>query len=204
MRGPMVSGLVSQLVKNTRWGDLAYLLIDFPPGTGDIQLTLCQELELSGAVIVTTPQTLSYVDVVKGIEMFGDLKVPTLAIIENMSYFKCGSCDEKHQIFGPGHTKSLQEQFGIKTSFQIPLVPDISKFGDSGLPAVLALPDGIEFVDTYTSIAQAVITESVDSETRKRNTPKVFYSAKEGVVKINHPDPKKSKEINPRELRLAC
>ena len=146
MRGPMVSNLVSQLAGQTNWGELDYLVIDFPPGTGDIQLTLGQELSLSGAVIVTTPQKLSYVDVVKGIELFDSLKVPTLALVENMKYFKCGNCDKKHMIFGEGFNEQIEESYGIRNSIEVPIVQEIANMSDQGTPFVLTLPDSFDIV----------------------------------------------------------
>jgi Mrp family chromosome partitioning ATPase len=114
MRGPIVSNLVTQLVSNTLWGELDFLVVDMPPGTGDIQISLCQELNFTGGVVITTPQKLSFVDVVKGIEMFDELKIPILAVVENMSYFTCDKCSEKHYIFGKGYVDLLKNQFGIE------------------------------------------------------------------------------------------
>ena len=146
MRGPMASNLVAQLVGQTNWEDLDYLVVDFPPGTGDIQLTLGQELRLKAAVIVTTPQKLAYVDVVKGIEMFDSLKVPTIAVVENMAYYKCSSCDTKHRLFGTGYTQQLVDSFGIKNSFEVPILEDISAMSDAGTPFVLTLPESVPVV----------------------------------------------------------
>lgn len=124
-------------------------MIDFPPGTGDIQITLGQEINLKGAVIVTTPQKLAYVDVVKGIEMFDALKVPTISVVENMSYYRCKSCDVKHKLYGAGYTNQLKVSFGIKNSFEIPIMEEISQMSDSGTPFVLGLPESLEVVETY-------------------------------------------------------
>lgn len=132
IRGPMISSIVSTLFYNTMWGDLDYLIVDMPPGTGDIQITLGQEVKFNGAIIVTTPQSLSYVDVIKGIEMFDDLKVPSISIVENMAYFECDSCSEKHAIFGAGKIEQLKKQFGIKNSFELPLMKDVSNYSDLG------------------------------------------------------------------------
>ncbi len=121
MRGPIVTRYVQQLLMNTFWGELDYLIIDMPPGTGDVALTITQQVKLSGAVIVTTPQTLSLLDVSRGILMFEKVNVPVLGIVENMAYFQCPDCNNRHDIFG-AHAETLQKRFGIKILAQIPIL----------------------------------------------------------------------------------
>lgn len=125
LRGPMVSGFVQQVLKQTDWGKLDYLIIDMPPGTGDIQLTIVQQAALDGAIIVTTPHSLSLVDVARGILMFEKVHVPVLGLVENMSYFVCDNCDKKHYLFGT-KTRALKERFGIETLAELPMVNGIS------------------------------------------------------------------------------
>ncbi len=125
MRGPIISRYVQQIVHGTAWGKLDYLFIDMPPGTGDVQLTITQALRLSGAVIVTTRQTLSLVDVARGILMFERVNVPILGVIENMSYFVCDNCNKKHYIFGGSERSVLQERFGVETLAELPLLPEL-------------------------------------------------------------------------------
>ncbi|PIW61754.1 MAG: sodium:proton antiporter [Candidatus Omnitrophica bacterium CG12_big_fil_rev_8_21_14_0_65_50_5] len=121
MRGPMVTRYVQQLLLNTQWGELDYLLIDMPPGTGDVALTITQQVKLSGAVIVTTPQTLSLLDVSRGILMFEKVNVPVLGVIENMASFQCPDCHSTHEIFG-SHTETLKQRFGIEILARIPVL----------------------------------------------------------------------------------
>ncbi len=140
-RGPMVHGVIRQFLGDVLWGDLDYLVLDLPPGTGDAALTLTQAAPLSGAVIVTTPQEMSLIDARKGLKMFQRVKVPVLGIVENMSYFVCDGCDKRHTIFGEGGANRAAETLGVEVLAQLPLQPDVVSAGDSGKPTVLSAPD---------------------------------------------------------------
>lgn len=140
-RGPMVMKAVQQLLKDTEWGELDVLVIDMPPGTGDVQLTLVQTVPLTGAILVTTPQDLALLDVKKGAEMFKTVNAPLLGIIENMSYFICPDCGKQTEIFRRGGGEKESERLGIPLLGHIPLEPEVCDAGDSGVPLVLARPD---------------------------------------------------------------
>src|SRR3989338_1843217 len=137
MRGPIVTRYIQQIMLQTDWGELDYLIVDMPPGTGDVQLTITQSARLTGAVIVTTRQTLSLVDVARGILMFEKVSVPILGIVDNMAYFICGSCHTKHYLFGDEH--ALEKRFGVKTLVEIPLIADLAlePYMDQGARAML-------------------------------------------------------------------
>ncbi len=126
LRGPMVSQYMQQLLHNVAWGDLDYLIIDMPPGTGDIQLTISQSIQIDASVIITTPHQLSLTDVRKGIMMFDKVNVPVLGVIENMAYFICDGCAKKHLIFGEAGAKSLEARFGLETLAEIPISGSLS------------------------------------------------------------------------------
>jgi ATP-binding protein involved in chromosome partitioning len=140
-RGPMVHGALTQFMEQVVWGELDYVVVDMPPGTGDAQLTLTQKAPLSGAVIVTTPQEVSLVDARKGLKMFEQVKVPVLGIIENMSYFVCNSCDAEHDIFLRGGGRRAAEEMSVPFLGEIPLQSGIAASGDGGLPIVLSAPE---------------------------------------------------------------
>jgi ATP-binding protein involved in chromosome partitioning len=137
-RGPMVSSLLRQFLYQVHWGELDYLVIDLPPGTGDIQLTLAQQLPLSGSVIVTTPQDVALADVVRGVEMFRKLSVPILGVIENMSYFCCPNCGTRSEIFAHGGGDRTSQRLKVPFLGEIPLSARIREGGDRGQPAVLS------------------------------------------------------------------
>ena len=139
-RGPMASQALEQLIMQTRWQDLDYLIVDMPPGTGDIQLTLAQKVPLAGAVIVTTPQDIALIDAKKGIKMFEKVGVPILGLIENMAVHVCSACGHTEHIFGAEGGRRMAEEYGIQWLGALPLSMDIREQADSGTPTVVASP----------------------------------------------------------------
>ena len=131
-RGPMASGALSQLLNETDWGELDYLIVDMPPGTGDIQLTMSQKVPASGVVIITTPQDLALADAQKGIAMFEKVKVPILGLIENMSHFICDHCGNESYVFGQDGGKKMAHRYGVPLLAEIPLQLDIREYGEQG------------------------------------------------------------------------
>jgi ATP-binding protein involved in chromosome partitioning len=140
-RGPMVTQALTQLLSETRWGELDYLVVDMPPGTGDIQLTLAQRVPVSGAVIVTTPQDISLADARKGLKMFEKVSVPVLGIVENMSLHVCSNCGHVEHIFGAGGGARMAEQYSVNLLGELPLDAKIREEADGGKPSVVAAPD---------------------------------------------------------------
>jgi len=140
-RGPIISGILKQFLVDTNWSDLDYLIVDLPPGTGDIPLTLAQTIPITGILVVTTPQDVAGNVAVKAIGMFEKLNVPIIGVVENMSHFVCGNCNEKHYIFGEGGATKISEQFNIPLLGEIPLNSGIMSGSDLGKPIMLTKPD---------------------------------------------------------------
>ena len=154
-RGPMVTQALEQLLNDTNWSDLDYLVVDLPPGTGDTQLTLAQKVPVSGAVIVTTPQDIALLDARKGLKMFQKVEVPVLGIIENMSIHICSNCGHEEHIFGEGGGKRMADQYGITLLGELPLDIRIRAEADGGKPTVVAEPDS-RIAEIYRDIARKV------------------------------------------------
>jgi len=152
-RGPMVHGILQQFLGQVLWDELDYLIVDMPPGTGDAQLTLTQSAPLAGAVIITTPQDVSLIDARRGLRMFEKVNVPVLGLIENMSFFVCHKCDERHNIFRHGGGKMVSEELGIPFLGEIPIEPDIVLGGDSGVPIVAKNPESVA-ANAYREVAE--------------------------------------------------
>jgi ATP-binding protein involved in chromosome partitioning len=140
-RGPMITKVLVEFVRNVLWGPLDYLVIDMPPGTGDAQLTICQQVPLSGGVIVTTPQEVALLDVKRGVTMFREVDVPVLGVVENMSYHVCRGCGREHDLFGTGGGERMAKRFGIPFLGSLPLLREVREGGDAGAPIVAADPD---------------------------------------------------------------
>ena len=166
-RGPMLHGAIQQFLKDVRWGELDYLIVDLPPGTGDVQLSLCQSAPIVGAVIVTTPQSIALSDVRKAVGMFKKLNVPMLGIVENMSEFICPHCKNGTRIFSQGGAKALSEKHLIPFLGDIPLDPDVCESGENGKPHVLSHPDSVATA-AFRSVARQVAAQvSLQNHNRK-------------------------------------
>jgi ATP-binding protein involved in chromosome partitioning len=140
-RGPIVMKIITQFLRDVAWGELDYLFVDMPPGTGDAQLSLVQATQLTGAIIVTTPQEVAVGDALRGVRMFERVTVPVLGIVENMSWFECPHCGKPSPIFGSGGGDRLAKEVGLPLLGQIPLYPRVMETGDSGQPIVVADPE---------------------------------------------------------------
>lgn len=157
-RGPMVISALTQMLREVAWEDIDLLVVDMPPGTGDAQLTMAQQVPLAGAVIVSTPQDLALIDARKGLNMFKRVDVPLLGIVENMSYFVCPDCGSQHDIFGHGGARSEAERIGVPFLGAIPLAMAIREKSDAGNPVMVSEPDGPHAL-AYQSIAARVLEQ---------------------------------------------
>lgn len=154
-RGPMLIGALTQMLTQVAWGKLDVLLVDLPPGTGDVQMTLAQKTEVSGAIVVSTPQDIALIDARKGIDMFKRMEVPILGLVENMSAFVCDGCGKVHHPFGHGGARAEATKLGVPFLGEIPLDLAVREAGDSGAPIVVQNPDGPES-QAFWALAEAV------------------------------------------------
>ena len=157
-RGPMATSALTQLFNDTRWGDLDYLLIDLPPGTGDIQLTLAQKIPVAGAVIVTTPQDIATLDAKKALKMFQKVEVAVLGIIENMALHVCSNCGHEEHLFGEGGGQRMAAQYGVPLLGSLPLDISIREQGDAGRPVMVSAPDSA-VAEAYRQAARALVEQ---------------------------------------------
>jgi ATP-binding protein involved in chromosome partitioning len=172
-RGPMVMSALTQMLREVEWGQLDVMVVDMPPGTGDAQLTMAQQVPLKGAVIVSTPQDLALIDARRGISMFNRVNVPVLGIVENMSYFVCPQCGTRSDIFGHGGARHEAQRHGVPFLGEVPLHMTIREKSDAGLPVVATEPDGVHAA-AYLAIATAVRDQLKSSG---RAAPKIVIEA---------------------------
>ncbi|MFM9940747.1 MAG: P-loop NTPase [Hyphomicrobiaceae bacterium] len=182
-RGPMVVSALTQMLREVVWGDLDVLVIDMPPGTGDVQLTMAQQVPLSGAIIVSTPQDLALIDARKGLNMFRKTDIPVIGIIENMSFFLCSKCGERHEIFGHGGAKAEAEKLGVPFLGGVPLHLDIRVQSDSGKPITATAPDSIH-AGIYRELAAKAWAELEAAQGGRVKPPKLTPNANRDALGI--------------------
>jgi ATP-binding protein involved in chromosome partitioning len=170
-RGPMLTGALMQFMRDVEWGELDYIILDLPPGTGDVQLTLAQNIKVSGAVLVSTPQDVALMDVVRGKTMFDKVGIPILGVVENMASFTCGSCGTVHHIFAEGGARKLAEKLRLPVLAEVPLEVSARESADSGRPEVLSHPDSASSL-AFKKVAEAIGTELGKTAHRAAAAPK--------------------------------
>ena len=171
-RGPMVMGALVQMLREVAWGPLDCLIVDMPPGTGDVQLTLAQQTPLSGAVIVSTPQDLALIDARKGLAMFEKVNVPVLGIVENMSYFLCSECGARHEIFGHGGARAEADKLGVPFLGEVPLDADLRHRSDKGEPVTALAPDS-SLAAVYKDISGRIWEAVSDGKNAAKPPPRI-------------------------------
>ena len=199
-RGPMVVSALTQMLRDVAWGDLDVLVIDMPPGTGDVQLTMAQQVPLSGAIIVSTPQDLALIDARKGLNMFRKVDVPVLGIIENMSYFLCPKCGERSDIFGHGGARDEAGRLGIPFLGEVPLHMDIREKSDAGQPIVASKPDSIH-AQIYRDMAARAWTSVEEAKGARAAPPKLEITSGKDALRVTF-EGKPAFELSAEMLRV--
>jgi ATP-binding protein involved in chromosome partitioning len=167
LRGPMLHGIVRQFLTDVNWGELDYLIVDMPPGTGDVQLSLAQLVPVQGAVLVTTPQQVSLADVLRALKMFEQVNVPALGVVENMSYFVAPDTGNRYDIFGSGGGSDFADTYGVPFLGEVPLGMEVREAGDKGIPVVISNPDSPQakaFRKVAEEVARQVSIEAMKPE----------------------------------------
>jgi ATP-binding protein involved in chromosome partitioning len=201
-RAPIATKVIQQFLQDVAWGELDYLLIDLPPGTGDVQLTLSQQAALTGAIIVTTPQQVALGVARKGLRMFETVSVPILGIVENMSGFTCGHCGEITQVFSQGGGQRMAAELGIPHLGSLPLDPEIVASGEEGVPVVHRAPDS-SAAEAFRGLARQLQTEVARENERRGDVPEEIQLSSDGKVLIDWSDGHRSVH-SPYDLRTAC
>jgi len=174
-RGPMLQGAVVQFLKDVAWGELDYLLLDLPPGTGDVALTLSQQVRSSGAVMVTTPEEVALQDVYKAVSMNQKVGIPIVGVVENQSYFICDGCDKKHFLFGEGGGQKIADMANAPLLGQLPLDPTVRQWGDAGTPVVQAAPQSA-IAQAFQKIAERLVELLAEANRNAAGAPTIDRS----------------------------